>query len=295
MLSVVGDDGEAGATPVIAATRSSQKPTQTQTHTRRRSASWNATFYSNTIVPALSDSNALSSFITSLTYPTDAAKSSLNNKKPSKLTGVDEDAEDIINQIALAPDLHGGYHKRRKAVEADFCPPPVAGYTTTFDPKSITRPKTLRSQTLPFTLFTRQPEPNLKTSKSTRDSQSLEPFYAAVDARSTGNISATSLPPPPTTKLAIFYNGGYESQLLINATGYATKAKYALVQKQLKFALQQKGLLDKFQLLDFQELGTPAPNPKSQFESTTYLRVFVQADSEVSMTHATLSIPKTHY
>ena len=107
--------------------------------------------------------------------------------------------------------------------------------------------------------------------------------------------SVKGLPPPPTTKLAIFYNGGYESQLLINATGYATKAKYALVQKQLKFALQQKGLLDKFQLLDFQELGTPAPNPKSQFESTTYLRVFVQADSEVSMTHATLSIPKTHY
>lgn len=90
-------------------------------------------------------------------------------------------------------------------------------------------------------------------------------------------------PPPPTTKLAIFYHGGYESQILFNATGYATKSKYALLQKQLRFGLQQKGLSDKFQLLDFQELGTPAPNPRSQFESTTYLRCFAQADSEVRM------------
>lgn len=90
-------------------------------------------------------------------------------------------------------------------------------------------------------------------------------------------------PPPPTTKLAIFYNGGFESQLLVNATGYGTKQKYELLQRQLRFGLKQKGLQDKFQLLDFQVLGTPAPNPRSQFESTTYMRVFAQADKEVSL------------
>lgn len=89
--------------------------------------------------------------------------------------------------------------------------------------------------------------------------------------------------PPPTTKLAIFYHGGYESQLLINATGYGTKRKYELMQKQIRFGLKQKGLTDKFQLLDFQELGTPAPNPRSQFESTTYLRVFAQADEQATI------------
>lgn len=89
-------------------------------------------------------------------------------------------------------------------------------------------------------------------------------------------------PPPPTTKLAIFYRGGYESQLLFNATGYGTKEKYALMQKQVKYFLKEKGLLDKFQLLDFQELGTAAANPRSQFESTTYLRCLAQADEEVS-------------
>ena len=87
-------------------------------------------------------------------------------------------------------------------------------------------------------------------------------------------------PPPPTTKLAIFYHGGYESQFLVNATGYATAEKYALFQKQLKNQLKGKGLLDKFQLLDFQVLGTPASDPRSQFSSTTYLRIFVQADEE---------------
>jgi hypothetical protein len=86
-------------------------------------------------------------------------------------------------------------------------------------------------------------------------------------------------PPPPTTKLAVFYQGGYESQFLLNATGYATKEKYALFEKQMKWALKQKNMLDKFQLLDFQVIGTPEANPKTQFASTTYLRVFSQADT----------------
>lgn len=87
-------------------------------------------------------------------------------------------------------------------------------------------------------------------------------------------------PPPPTTKLAVFYHGGYESQILINAAGYATKEKYQLWEIQVRHALKQKRLSDKFQLLDFQVLGVPEANPRSQFASTTYLRLFVQADSE---------------
>ncbi len=87
------------------------------------------------------------------------------------------------------------------------------------------------------------------------------------------------LPPPPTTKLAIVYHGGYEAQILGNATGYATDAKWALAEAQMRHALRGKGLLDRFQLLDFQVLGVPAPDPRSQFASTTYGRWFVQAES----------------
>jgi len=87
-------------------------------------------------------------------------------------------------------------------------------------------------------------------------------------------------PPPPTTKLAVFYHGGYEAQFLVNATGYATREKWQLFEAQNRHALREKGILDQLQLLDFQVLGVPAPNPRTQFSSTTYCRVFVQADSE---------------
>lgn len=89
--------------------------------------------------------------------------------------------------------------------------------------------------------------------------------------------------PPPTTKLAIFYHGGYEAQLLTNATGYATAEKWKLFEAQMRDILDKKGLGDKFQILDFQVLGTPAPDPRSQFASTTYCRVFVQADTEAAV------------
>lgn len=59
-------------------------------------------------------------------------------------------------------------------------------------------------------------------------------------------------PPPPTTKLAVFYRGGFESQILANATGYATEKKYELWEKQMRYGLKQYGVLDQFDVLDFQ-------------------------------------------
>ncbi|GFN15020.1 acyclic terpene utilization AtuA family protein [Aspergillus tubingensis] len=86
-------------------------------------------------------------------------------------------------------------------------------------------------------------------------------------------------PPPPTTKLAVFYRGGYEAQLLLNATGYATDKKWDLFERQMRHFLPEevkKGL----ETLEFQRIGTPAANPAFQAESTTYLRVFVASQSE---------------
>lgn len=59
-------------------------------------------------------------------------------------------------------------------------------------------------------------------------------------------------PPPPTTKLGIFYRGGYQCQLLLNATGYNTDLKWKLLEKQVKYVLKQKGKLDDFDVIDFQ-------------------------------------------
>jgi len=84
-------------------------------------------------------------------------------------------------------------------------------------------------------------------------------------------------PPPPTTKLAICYRGGYQSQILVNATGYGTEKKFALHEKQVRHFIAKDGLTDKLDILEFQVVGTPAPNPASQLKSTTYLRIFAQA------------------
>jgi hypothetical protein len=58
-------------------------------------------------------------------------------------------------------------------------------------------------------------------------------------------------PPPPTTKLAVFYRGGYQAELGINATGYAIDKKYDLMEAQLKDKLKEWNILDKFQTLEF--------------------------------------------
>ncbi|OMP82118.1 hypothetical protein BK809_0006428 [Diplodia seriata] len=84
-------------------------------------------------------------------------------------------------------------------------------------------------------------------------------------------------PPPPTTKLAIFYRGGYQSELLINACGYATAEKFKLYEKVIRNGLRKHGVLDQFDVLEFQVIGTPEENPRSQLRSTTYLRIFAQA------------------
>ncbi|EXJ83944.1 hypothetical protein A1O3_04611 [Capronia epimyces CBS 606.96] len=86
-------------------------------------------------------------------------------------------------------------------------------------------------------------------------------------------------PPPPTTKLAIYYKGGFESQNLSNAAGYATRKKYVLYEKQIRARMAEQGLSDAFTVLDFQVVGSPRPNPSFQLEATTYFRIFAQAST----------------
>jgi hypothetical protein len=59
-------------------------------------------------------------------------------------------------------------------------------------------------------------------------------------------------PPPSTTKLAVFYDAGYQCQLLANAAGYATDKKWQLFEKQIRLGLKEKGVLDQFDNLEFQ-------------------------------------------
>jgi hypothetical protein len=85
------------------------------------------------------------------------------------------------------------------------------------------------------------------------------------------------LPPPPTTKLALFYRDGYQVECAVNATSYAWERKYDLTEAQLRHRLEALGMLDQFTVLEFQRIGVPEHNARSQFRATTYLRVFAQA------------------
>ncbi|KAJ5657890.1 DUF1446 domain-containing protein [Penicillium longicatenatum] len=86
-------------------------------------------------------------------------------------------------------------------------------------------------------------------------------------------------PPPSTTKFAVFYQGGYEAQILLNATGYATTKKWDLIEKQIRHFLPDEAKKE-LETLEFQRVGTPSPNPASQLESTTYLRIFVASPND---------------
>lgn len=108
----------------------------------------------------------------------------------------------------------------------------------------------------------------------------------------------TGGPPPPTTKLAIFYKGGFQSELLMNATGYGTAQKYDLQEKQIRFSLDRAGLTPMIDVLEFQRVGRPATNPQSQLASTSYFRVFSQATTAqplLGMLKAFMDYSMQHY
>lgn len=67
-----------------------------------------------------------------------------------------------------------------------------------------------------------------------------------------------------TTKLAIFYRGGWQNEFLFNASDYATEKKWDLQEAQLRLKLEEWGLTPQFDVLNFQRVGVPKENPDSQ-------------------------------
>ncbi|EOD51811.1 putative duf1446 domain-containing protein [Neofusicoccum parvum UCRNP2] len=106
------------------------------------------------------------------------------------------------------------------------------------------------------------------------------------------------LPPPPTTKLAIFYKGGYEVQLLFNTAGYGWKEKCDLFEKQVRHFMGEEALR-KLDFIEFQRIGVPAENPWDQNSSTMYIRIFAQSKDEdalleISRTVGRISLKHFH-
>lgn len=87
------------------------------------------------------------------------------------------------------------------------------------------------------------------------------------------------LPPPPTTKLAVFYVGGYQIEMTINATGRNTAAKYNLMKAQLDHGIKQRGLDKLLDVFEMQIFASAEENADTQAAGTTYARIFVQSES----------------
>ncbi|KAK5462942.1 hypothetical protein LTS15_002654 [Exophiala xenobiotica] len=87
-------------------------------------------------------------------------------------------------------------------------------------------------------------------------------------------------PPPPTTKLAVFFQGGFEAQNLANFAGYASRRKHKLYEMQIRARLDARDLTKQFDILEFQMIGNPGVDPKTMFETTTYSRIFAQAKTK---------------
>uniref|UniRef100_A0A060SX23 ARAD1A05412p n=1 Tax=Blastobotrys adeninivorans TaxID=409370 RepID=A0A060SX23_BLAAD len=92
---------------------------------------------------------------------------------------------------------------------------------------------------------------------------------------------ARGFPPPPTTKLAIFYVGGYQAEITFNATGTPrnVRSKFKLMKAQAEKGLKDQGVYDKFDLIDFQFYAAPELDPYTQKAGTSYMRIFVQGKS----------------
>jgi hypothetical protein len=104
--------------------------------------------------------------------------------------------------------------------------------------------------------------------------------HAKIEEEATNRVHVSGIKrylPPPTTKLAIFYEGSYQCEMLFNATGYATSHKWDMQEAQLRSKLDEWGVTSQLDVLDFQRVGVPMENPTSQIASTTYLRIFAQA------------------
>ncbi|UPL03171.1 hypothetical protein LCI18_014105 [Fusarium solani-melongenae] len=92
-------------------------------------------------------------------------------------------------------------------------------------------------------------------------------------------------PPPPTTKVAVFYKAGFMYQRLINANGYGFSEKCDLFEKQVR-SLMDEETMEQLDILDFQRIGVPAYNPSDQNSDTMYLRVLVVGREEITVRKA---------
>ncbi|KAJ7678721.1 DUF1446 domain-containing protein [Mycena rosella] len=98
-----------------------------------------------------------------------------------------------------------------------------------------------------------------------------------------------SAPPPATTKVGITAHGGFQSVATYFLVGLDIPEKARMFEQQVRRVLS--AAIPHFSLLDFQLLGTPAPNPQTQDAATATLRIVAQAQDPAHLDPRTFLRP----
>ncbi|KAI8626565.1 DUF1446-domain-containing protein [Xylariaceae sp. FL1651] len=85
--------------------------------------------------------------------------------------------------------------------------------------------------------------------------------------------------PPPTAKLAICLEGGWQAELSGFAAGLNTDFKF----NQMKEGILKRVNKADFSVISIEKYGTPPPDPKSQKDCTVLFRIFAQAPEKEAM------------
>ncbi|CAK7228054.1 hypothetical protein SBRCBS47491_006774 [Sporothrix bragantina] len=82
------------------------------------------------------------------------------------------------------------------------------------------------------------------------------------------------LPPPPTTKVGLTANGGFQAEFHYLFVGLDIEKKAEWTERQIRYAMGKH--IEKFSCLKFQLVGSVPENPDNQNAATADFRVFVQ-------------------
>lgn len=85
--------------------------------------------------------------------------------------------------------------------------------------------------------------------------------------------------PPPTSKLAICLLGGWQAEIAAYAAGLDTREKFAVMRDQVMREIDPSD----FTTFSMEMYGSSPPDPKSQQECTTMLRLFAQSEDKDAM------------
>ncbi|ORY09236.1 hypothetical protein BCR34DRAFT_603015 [Clohesyomyces aquaticus] len=86
-------------------------------------------------------------------------------------------------------------------------------------------------------------------------------------------------PPPPSSKLAICIQGGWQAEIAAYAAGLDVREKFALMKDQVLREIDEKD----FSTFSMEVYGSSRSDPRSQQECTAMLRMFAQSEKKESL------------